>query len=243
VRLQKEFGLILRLVARWHRASAALFLFGCTAVTSFGPCTSQAAAQTIPETRLQRQLDRVDLGLQGVGEYTGTVSGTTKLINPSTNAGYSLTEDPSTTFGFLGTLRYTYSPFRGAEFNYGYARYTENFSSFIVGGAQTTASEYSVGYVAHSPRQFFGVTPYASAGIGTIDFKPTRYGGQGLPEQARMEYYYNVGVETPLFTNWLGLRVGFRQQFFLAPDFQTNYLTILKRTTTSEPMVGFTAHF
>jgi hypothetical protein len=40
-----------------------------------------------------------------------------------------------------------------------------------------------------------------------------------------------------------GLRASFRQAFFLAPDFQTNYFRILKHTYTTEPTIGFYLHF
>ena len=58
-----------------------------------------------------------------------------------------------------------------------------------------------------------------------------------------MTYYYTVGVEAPLLGNYLGLRAGFRQLIYLAPDFGQNYLTIKKRTFTSEPQVGIYLHF
>jgi hypothetical protein len=37
--------------------------------------------------------------------------------------------------------------------------------------------------------------------------------------------------------------VGFRQLIYLAPDFQQNYLTITRRTVTSEPTIGFFLRF
>jgi len=39
------------------------------------------------------------------------------------------------------------------------------------------------------------------------------------------------------------MRLGFRQLIYLAPDFQQNYLTITRRTTTSEPIIGFYLRF
>ena len=46
-----------------------------------------------------------------------------------------------------------------------------------------------------SPYHPFGITPYVGAGGGTIRFKPTPGGGQGLPFQYRAAYYYQAGVE------------------------------------------------
>ncbi len=89
----------------------------------------------------------------------------------------------------------------------------------------------------------FGLQPFASVGAGSIEFKPTPHGGQGAPKQARMAYYYNVGLQQELFESHFGLRAGFRQVFFLAPDFGQNYLTIKQHTITSEPSIGFYFRF
>jgi hypothetical protein len=170
----------------------------------------------------------------------------------------TLTQDASNTLGALVTLRYTKSPLLGAEFNYGYARYTENFTNtpfpgctpstsvtgcvYLPGGAQTKANEFTIGYVAHGP-QLLGIQSFASVGLGSMAFTPTTFGGQGLQERARAAYYYSIGGEMPVLSNHFGIRVQWRQVFFKAPDFGENYLTINKRTFTSEPGVGFYLHF
>src|ERR1035441_2528782 len=84
----------------------------------------------------------------------------------------------------------------------------------------------------------FGITPYLGAGGGTIRFKPTPYGGQGLPFQYRAAYYYQLGLEDNFPGSHFGMRLGFRQLIYLAPDFLQNYLTITRRTRTSEPTIG-----
>jgi hypothetical protein len=201
---------------------------------------STARAQATPETALQRQLSRVDLGVTAIGQLTGDVSGTNSLGTLS----QTVTQKASTTVGVLVTLRYIKSPLVGFEGNYSQARYTENYSNYIIGGAQTKASEYSLGYVAHTPGAFFGFKPFAAVGAGSLAFRPTAGGGQGLPTQARMVYYYNVGVDDDaLFTSHFGVRVHLRQAFFKAPDFGQNYLTIQKRTSTLEPGIGFYLRF
>jgi hypothetical protein len=194
----------------------------------------------------------------GVTTTTNSVSSTLLKISPSGTAGE------------LFTLRYIAKPFVGFEFNIGNARYTQNYAftttttavstysnsappttaitttypSLLVGGAQNTARELSLGYVAHL-HKFYGVTPYAGAGFGTLHFTPTPGGGQGLPFQYRAVYYYNVGLET-MFTgsaDHIGVRLGFRQLIYLAPDFGQNYLTITRRAVTSEPTFGFFLRF
>ncbi len=198
---------------------------------SSGLFASRATAQV---TATERQLRRLDLAVSGVGEFTKSVSGTNYQD-------VAVTQKASNTLGALVTLRYTKSPLLGAELNYGYARYTENYTStpsYLTSGAQTKASEYTVGYVAHGP-QLFGLQTFGSAGVGTIAFSPTPFGGQNLPERARLTFYYGVGVEQSFISRHFGIRAQFRQVFFKAPDFDQNYLTINRRTFTTEPTVGF----
>jgi opacity protein-like surface antigen len=204
------------------------------AITLFAAGSAHAQV-TEPVTALSRQLSHVDLGVSGMGEFTNSVTGVNYL-------GTKLTQQPSNTLGALVTIRYTKSPYLGAEFNYSYARYTQNFSSYITGGAQTNASEYTLGYVAHTPR-ILGIQTFAAAGLGSIAFRATPGGGQGLPTQARAAYYYNAGFEDSIFSPHFGIRAGFRQVFFLAPDFGQNYLTIKQRQISTEPNVGFYLHF
>jgi opacity protein-like surface antigen len=193
------------------------------------------AQATTGNPALEKQLSRIDLAINGIGSFTKGVTGTNYL-------GVKLTQDGSNTFGALVTVRYTKSPYIGGEFNYTYARYTQNFSQYIVGGAQTNASEYSLGYVAHPPHPLFGANPFFAVGAGSNAFRPTTGGGQGLKTQARMTYYYAVGLEKDV-TPHFGVRAQVRQAFFKAPDFGQNYLTIQQQTWTFEPGFGFVLHF
>lgn len=195
---------------------------------------------------LTNQLSRIDIGVSGIGEFNGSGSGvpSTGPVNQTVNL------KSSNTVGALVTIRYVKSPLLGFEGNYSYARYTENFSPFgnpasggvATSGVQTNASEYTLGYVAHTPT-FFNVQPFLSAGLGTIAFRPTPRGGQQLNNQARMAYYYSVGVDKSVLSPHFGFRAQVRQAFFLAPDFGQNYLTIKHRTSTFEPGFGFYLRF
>lgn len=203
--------------------------------------TAAATAQSsTPETSLVRQLDRIDLAVSGAGLLSDTVSGTQK------RDGTPMTLHPSSTVGELATLRYTAKPYFGLEFNFSNARLTENFTSnpnLIPGGAQTGMREMSFGYVAHLPWRPLGIQPFAGAGAGTIHFKPTTYGGQGLPDQYRAVYYYDAGLEDNFPGSHFGMRLAFRQLIYLGPDFGQNYLTILRRVRTTDPTIGFFVRF
>jgi hypothetical protein len=221
----------------------------CRILLMLSVCLAVSKVQAqAPVTEFDRQLARVSLGVVGVGMITGNVSGT--IINNPTVQSLST----SNTVGALATLRYVKSPLLGFEFNYSYARYTENFSNFFAlpgcgsiscatpGGVQTRANEYTLGYVAHLPT-FLGVVPFASVGLGSTGFTPTAGGGQGLKAQARATYYYSIGIEQSLLSKHFGIRAEFRQVFFKAPDFGQNYLTINQHTSTYEPGAGFFLRF
>jgi hypothetical protein len=230
----------------------AFLLLGFLGLASV-PTASAQDAPAAPVTPLGKQLRRLDLGINGVGLLTKNVSGTNLFGNPATLS-------TSSTLGALIQIRYVRSPLVGFEFNYGYARYTENFTITGPGTqnvcqpppgqppstvvtcpfpVQTKAAEYTFGYVAHLPRfSYHGIQPFAGAGIGTTAFTPTPGGGEGLPEKARMTYYYTLGAEDMLNPHF-GLRVQFRQLFYKDPDFGANYLTIQQQTITTEPTFGF----
>ena len=80
-------------------------------------------------------------------------------------------------------------------------------------------------------------------GAGTTGFNPTPFGGQGLLQQYRANYYYAVGAEAPIYGPHLSIRAQVRQSFYLAPDFGANYLTIKQRTNTFEPGFGFVLRY
>lgn len=204
--------------------------------------TGVAAAQT---TAFGRQMAKIDFGISGMGALNNTVSGPI-LPTGSANYGTVMTQYGSNTVGALANIRYTAKPYVGIEFNYGWARYTENFSPAPDGSSlfqiQNTANETSFGYLVTPPHLIFGFQPFASAGAGTTDFKPTAGGGEGAPHQFRATYYYNVGLQKDVLSNF-GVRASFRENFFLAPDFGQNYLTIKQHATTIEPTIGFYLRF
>lgn len=204
----------------------------------------------------ERQMSRVDFGISAAAIFNQTVSGIVapKRGGTASNLGLPLSDSPSNTVGALVNIRYTDKPLVGFEFNFLYSKLTENFccsvaqnsltpgTSFPNLGLQTQANEFSIGYLIQPKINIIGLQPYASAGLGTTEFKPTAHGGLGSPKQARMNYYYSLGVQKDLLSNF-GIRVGFRQTFLMAPDFGLNYLTIYQHTTVIEPNFGFYVRF
>jgi hypothetical protein len=212
----------------------------CLLLAAVGPTVK--AQNTTPETPLDRQLARIDLGVSALGIFNLDSNGTA-IVNAKPTA---VNLSPGDTAGALVTLRYVGSPWFGLEANYGYSRYVDTFTPFGAqanAGVQQNASEYTLGYVVHAKKQYFGMTPFASGGLGTTAFRPTPGGGLALPKQARATYYYAIGAETTVLSPHFGIRAQFREVFFKAPDFETNYLTIQQHTTTFEPGFGFFLRF
>jgi len=199
-----------------------------------------AQSSSVPVTPTEKFFAHFDAAVEGTGAITGNTSGKV-TVSTAPNYGTVLTDTPSSTVGFLLNLTYTKSPYFGLELNYDYARYTQNFS-YAPLGVQANAKEYTIGYVAHIPHDIAGLKPFVGAGAGTLAFRPTPNGGEGFNTQARMAYFYELGVNKPLGDHF-GLRAEFRQVFHLAPDFGQNYLTNLQHTSTIEPAAGFYIHF
>jgi len=217
-------------------------------VSLAGAALLLAVHPSFAQDALDRQLSHFDFAISGTGEFTRQVQGMNFNGTVATQTPSLVSAKPSNTLGTLVTLRYTKSRWVGLEANFGYARYTEAFSSpsFINFTQpltpQVNADEYSFGWVVH-PGKLFGIQTFVSAGSGTIAFRPTKGGGEGLPEQGRQVYYWDGGLEAPLFDSHFGVRAQFRQQYYLAPDFEENYLRIKQRTLTTQPSFGFYLHF
>ncbi len=212
-------------------------LFVATTLFLISGGAVQAQSTEAPPSRLSKVLSHMDFGLEGVGDFNKSVSGTNYR-------GETVTQQGSNTFGGLFAIRYTKSPWIGFEGDLGYQRLTQKYTCCdLDNGAQANTEEFSVGYVVHPTQTFFGIKPSISAGTGTLAFRPTTFGGQQLHTQARQMYYYSVNGDMPMLADFFALRVGFRQQFYLAPDFGQNYLIINKHTITSQPVIGFIFHF
>ncbi len=197
---------------------------------------AQDTAAAATPTPLDRFLAKVDLGVSGAGIFSNNTNGANYL-------GQNVNLVPSNTLGPLVQIRYIKSPRVGVEINYGFPRYTDNFtySSFVL-GVQAQHAEYTLGYIAH-PITLYGFDFFAGGGGGGMEARPTKGGGQGALSQVRGALYYTVGAEILIYGNHLGARIQFRQLFYGAPDYNANYLANNQRAVTSEPAFGFFLRF
>jgi hypothetical protein len=200
--------------------------------------TAGARAQS-SHPGLERTLSHVELGVSVPLEYTATTSG--KVVQ---------SQSVSSAAGYLINIRYTKSPWIGAEMNYKFSRFSQNYVYSVPGnpaypplGIDASVKEITWGYVVHTANTYAGFKPYAALGVGTTDFVPTPNGGQGLLRQFRATYYWNAGTDYNFSDSHFGARVQVRELIYLAPDFGQNYLTSGARTHTIEPSIGFYARF
>ena len=97
--------------------------------------------------------------------------------------------------------------------------------------------EVSVAYLVQGP-SFLGLQPFGAVGTGALIFLPTSVGGQKYTQQTRVPLLYEFGVNYPILTSHLGLRLQYRGLLYKTPDFDSAQLTTNARRQTSEPTVG-----
>jgi len=189
-----------------------------------------------------KKASRFDASVSGIGEINRGSSGHDTFTPPD-----AVTNTATDSYGALINLRYVRSPLLGFEASYKFSRFVEGYTNPTANAGQqqtiqVNANGYSIGYLAHGPT-LYGLHTFGGAGVGTTEFKPTRLGGESYINQARATYYWNLGVDKPLFLTNFGMRLQVRQLFYKTPDFGTNYLTTGARTTTLEPAFGFYLRF
>jgi opacity protein-like surface antigen len=99
--------------------------------------------------------------------------------------------------------------------------------------------EASGAYLVQGPSiPFLGLQPFGGVGLGALVFLPTTVGGQKYNQQTRLAFLYEFGVNYPILTSHLGLRLQYRGLSYKTPDFNASLLTTNARRQTSEPSVG-----
>jgi hypothetical protein len=119
-------------------------------------------------------------------------------------------------------------------------RYTERYATplFPV-HVQDNMHEVSGAYLVQGPTiPILGLQPFGAVGVGALIFLPTTVGGQRYNQQTRIPLLYEFGVNYPILTSHLGLRLQYRGLSYKTPDFNSSLLTTNARRQTSEPSVG-----
>ncbi len=83
-----------------------------------------------------------------------------------------------------------------------------------------------------------GLQPFGAIGTGALIFLPTTVGGQKYNQQTRVPVLFEVGVNYPILTSHIGLRLQYRGLSYKTPDFNSALLTTGTSRITSEPSIG-----
>jgi opacity protein-like surface antigen len=152
--------------------------------------------------------------------------------------GNGVQDSPTDSLGVVASVRQSFHPWLGYEINYGYTRFSEHYSTTPF-GVQNNVHEATAAYLLQAPTiPILGLQPFGAVGVGGLLFLPTTVGGQKNNQQWRVPLLYEVGVNYPIFTSHLGLRLQYRGLVYKTPDFNSAQLTTNTRRQTSEPSVG-----
>jgi hypothetical protein len=171
-------------------------------------------------------LKNFDGALSVFGQFSGTTNGN------------GIEDKPTYSTGVLATARQSFHFWLGYEVNYSYTRFAERYIAPTYGvQVQNAVNEVSVAYLVQGP-SFLGFQPFGAVGTGALIFLPTTVGGQRYSQQTRVPILYEFGVNYPILTSHLGLRLQYRGLNYQTPNFNAENLTTNTRRNTSEPSVG-----
>ena len=180
----------------------------------------------------QKVLRNDDASVGGFYQFTSTASGN------------GISDTASRSLGGEASFRHSFHWWLGYEASYDYTRFSDFYSGQAF-GYQHNLHQFNGDYYVHGPKAF-GIQPFAVAGVSAVVFSPTLNGGQNTPWQIRPGANFGAGINYPLLTSHLGVRLQYRGAYYEAPDFSPNGLPTLSTNSyrlTSEPMAGVYIRF
>ncbi len=162
----------------------------------------------------------------------------------STASGNGISDTASKSLGGEASFRHSFHWWLGYEASYDYTRFSDFYSGQAF-GYQHNLHQFNGDYYVHGPKAF-GIQPFAVAGVSGVVFSPTLNGGQNTPWQIRPGANFGAGINYPLLTSHLGVRLQYRGVYYEAPDFSPNGLPALSTNSyrlTSEPLAGVYIRF
>ncbi len=162
----------------------------------------------------------------------------------STASGNGISDTASKSLGGEASFRHSFHWWLGYEASYDYTRFSDFYSGQAF-GYQHNLHQFNGDYYVHGPKAF-GIQPFAVAGVSAVVFSPTLNGGQNTPWQIRPGANFGAGINYPLLTSHLGVRLQYRGVYYEAPDFSPNGLPALSTNSyrlTSEPLAGVYIRF
>jgi opacity protein-like surface antigen len=173
-----------------------------------------------------------------------SVQGTGFLTKDS--EGNGIRQHTTDSGGLLASYRFHFNSWLAAEGSYGYTRNTLwNLTSAGAFNVQSNVHQAMGALVVTSPRMFFGLSPYALAGVGALTFDPTGNSGGfllGSDSRTKAAFVYGGGADINL-TRRFALRFQYRGLVYIRPDFGLASLNSDATTHTAQPSAGFVIRF
>jgi len=241
---------------RFYSSALILFVACLLGLLSSGTGAAQSADRTKAPSRFTQ---RIDVSAGAFSQLTGTRIPTSPLgafVD-------QMTQGTSTSAGVFGTLHQPLNRWFGYNVNFGYTRFSENYSagsgyltlpgspsiapsSFTEGSIRTHEYELTIASVIAGPRTRRFDT-FAQFGGGGLFFLPI-HGAGGATDQTRPAMVFGAGMNCQL-ANHLQLRVEYRGLFYKSPDFNlppydgANFPMSRLFTVTNTPAVSLVYRF
>jgi opacity protein-like surface antigen len=181
---------------------------------------------------------QTDLSAGIYGQLTNTRMPTTVVDSPEGVFTRQITQGTSDSPGVFATFHQSFKPWLGYNVNFGYSRFSENYSygqaylpsststqpaysNFAQGSIPTNMLDLTIAYVFRGPsnKKF---STFGQFGGGGLFFLPTvstdSHDLNPVRQQTRPATIFGVGMNYKL-TNRLNLRAEYRGLFYKCPDF------------------------
>jgi len=174
-----------------------------------------------------------DLSVGIYGQLTNTRTPTTVDVQPEGTFTNQVTQGTSDSPGVTATFHQSFKPWLGYNVNFGYSRFSENysngdsfvpsktstkpaFSNFSQGSIRTNMLDLTIAYLFRGPsnKKF---STFGQFGGGGLFFLPAQ-SATPATQQTRPAMVFGVGMNYKL-TNRLALRAEYRGLFYKSPDF------------------------
>ena len=172
-------------------------------------------------------------------EVSGQVTG---FFTKDTD-GNGISQDSTKSVGVMGSYRFYFNRYIGADGTYGWARNTlHNFTPAGAFNVQSDIHQVTGAVVVRYPNK---ISPYALAGAGALIFNPTENPGGfvlGADRQTKAAFVYGGGINIYI-TEGFGIKTEYRGFVHKQPDFGLSALNSDKFTHTAQPSVGILFRF
>jgi len=226
--------------------------------------TQTAFAQTSDQPQQQKTFNpETDVSIGTYGQITYTRTPTTSLTSINGTLTTQQTQGTSDSEGVLGSFHQQFRPWLGYDVNFGYSKFTEDYShgqqfvptatspfpassSFTHGSIRSNMYDLTIGYVVEQRRKQ-RVSTFEQLGGGGLFFLPTQK-NLSAKDQTRPAMLFGVGMNCKL-TNHLDFRAEYRGFFYKSPDFTlppydgSNFPMARLFTVTNAPAVSLVYRF